>query len=123
MFTKMVSAQYTWTRQMLGISGEGGKYERTCRKVLIRTLKWLDAQPAGFLDYQRATDLILRNNRRTVQKIRSAILEAALDTDLKRQDLDVILENALYIKRNGWAYYERMKQRPYVKDKKYSNMI
>lgn len=125
MHTKIMSNTYTWTRQMEGISKAGGEYEQTCRNVLTKAVRWLDAQPNTFLDHTKPKERLCIENPEEVGQLRLFILTALSTTnvELKLEHLEKIVNDVFYIKRNGWKYYERMKQRHNVKNIPYTDRV
>lgn len=101
-----------YTSDMCEISGFGGGYEETCRKMVLAGLDWLEAHPNAdpkFRSYENVTGLCMEDNDDA--KALSDVVIAASDNEATGAMHHACINHILFIKAKGWkAYVEAMKE-------------
>lgn len=94
---------------MREISGFGGGYEKACRDMVIKGIKFLDKNSANpiFSTYENIFGIIKEDNE-DAKKLTNAMLAAS--SDCTGAMMQVCVNHVLYINKNGWdKYVEEMK--------------
>jgi hypothetical protein len=99
---------YEFTPEMGEISGFGGGYEETCRKMLKAGMEWLDANPKAepqFHGYKGIYGIIEEDNADA--KALSDAVVAGSGGDCTGAMHQAVIGACLYIRKNGWDSYVR----------------
>lgn len=106
----MSTSKYQFTPAMQEISGFGGGYEETCRRMLAAALTWLDEHPEAdpkFAGYKDVYGVISDENDDA-----KALSKAAVDAsggDCTGAMHQAIISSAMWIREHGWdKYVEQM---------------
>lgn len=104
--------RYRWRPGMREISGFGGGYEATCRRMLRAGLQWLDAHPGAapqFRGFVGVVGVCIDDND-DAKALTAALVAAGPDcTSAMHQ---AVVQACLYVRANGWdAYVARMSDR------------
>lgn len=105
--------KYEFTPQMDEISGFGGGYEDTCRKMLSAGLEWLDQNPSAspeFHGYKGVYGIIQEDNADA--KALSDAVVAASGGDCTGAMHQAVISHCLFIKSHSWdEYVAKMSER------------
>jgi hypothetical protein len=91
---------------MAEISGFGGSYEATCRKMLKSGLKWLDVHPEAdpvFHGYKGIYGICVEDNE-DAKALSKAIIDAS-NNDATGAMHQAVISSILWIKKNSWKEY------------------
>lgn len=98
--------KYEFTPEMGEISGFGGGYEDTCRKMLSAGLEWLDEHPESkpeFHGFKGVYGLILEDNE-DAKALTKAVVDAS-DGDYTGAMHQAVISSIFWIRKNGWSAY------------------
>jgi hypothetical protein len=96
---------YEFEEGMREISGFGGKYEETCRKMVKAGLEWFDEYPEAnpqFKGYKGIYGVISEDNEDARQLSKAVI--ASVD-DCTGVMFQAAISHILYARKVGWAAY------------------
>ena len=88
------------------ISGFGGGYEETCRKMLLAGLTWLDAHPEAdpkFKGFKNVYGIILEDNE-DAEALSKAVVDGS-GGDCTGAMHQAVISTCLYIKKAGLQKY------------------
>ena len=102
--------KYKYIDKMGEISGFGGGYETTCRKMVVAGMKWIDknseAKPE-FSEYKHIYGIIEANNKEA--KELTNVMSKASDNNCSGAQMQACVNHVLYIVKSGWEkYVEKM---------------
>ena len=106
-------AGFEWTEDMREISGFGGGYERTCRKMVSTGCKWLADHPAADPKFRGLKNVygILVDDNDDARALSKAVTDAA-EGDCTGAMHQAAISHALFAHKNGWAAYQvKMRER------------
>jgi hypothetical protein len=95
--------KYAFTNNMKEISGFGGGYEETCRKMLIAAVEWLDDHPDAdpqFYGYKNIYGVIHEDND-DAKALSKAVVDASGAEEVLKIDGLALLERQLRAEWNG----------------------
>ena len=95
-----------YTQKMSEISGFGGRYEETCRKMVLAGLDWLDKHPLAepkFHGYKNIYGIIEEDN--PIAKQLSKALVDASEGDCTGAMHQATVSHVLWIKEHSWEEY------------------
>lgn len=101
--------EYEFTDEMGEISGFGGRYEDTCRVMVVAGLKWLDENPEAdpkFTAYKNIYGVISEDNK-DVKTLTKVMVEAS-GNDCTGAMHQATVGTVLWIKHRSWAEYIEM---------------
>lgn len=104
---------YKYTEDMGEISGFGGGYEASCRKMVLAGIAWLEEHPDAdpkFHGFKNVTGICMEDNA-DATALSKAITDACIEgaTGAMHQ---AAVSHALFIRANGWdAYATKMRER------------
>lgn len=99
--------EYEYVKGMRQISGMGGAYEKTCRKMVIGGLKWFDEHPNAdphFHGYKQIYGLCLEDNQ-DAKDLSEAVEKAAGEYGCTGAMHQATIGHILHIKQIGWEKY------------------
>jgi hypothetical protein len=108
-----VASNYEWQEGMGEISGFGGGYEETCRKMLFAGLKWLDDHPDAdpkFHGYKGVYG-ILGDDNEDAKALSEAVI-AGSGYDCTGAMHQAVVGHCLFIRENGWDKYVKSMSGP-----------
>lgn len=97
---------YEFTEQMGEISGFGGGYEGTCRKMLRVGLEWFDQNPDAkpeYIGYKNIYGIISEDNDDA--KALTKVIVDASGGDCTGAMHQAVIGSILWIHKNGWEKY------------------
>ena len=97
---------YQFPKDMIEISGFGGGYEATCRKMVVAGLKWLDEHPNAnpkFHSYKHLYGIIDEDNE-GAKELSKAVVGAS-DGDCTGAMHQATITHVMWIRKNGWGAY------------------
>ena len=96
---------YEWCDSMGEISGVGGGYEQTCRKMVQGGMAWLDAHPDAEPVFMQNTNIygVVREDNDDAKALSEAITGA--DEDCTGATHHAAVKHCLAIKEYGWEGY------------------
>jgi len=103
--------QYEWTDEMAEISGFGGEYELSCRKMITTGLEWLEDNDGPIAEFSTGHNVTARIDEGTeaTGELR-AHMASAVDVDPSPSMLHLCVKQALYAQEIGWdAYVTRLR--------------
>jgi len=107
-----IVSEKKFTKEMGEISGFGGSYEATCRKMLLNAVKYFEEHPDCnpiFKGFEGVYGLMMADNE-DAKALNEAIMEGIDDATGMMHEAVVI--SALYIKKHGWdKYVDEMSRR------------
>ena len=104
--------KYEFTKDMEEISGFGGGYEKTCRKMLTAGLKWFDENPKAkpkFHGYKQIYGIIGEDNE-DARALSKAVIKGS-DGEATGAMHQAVIIKILWIRKNGWnAFVKEMSE-------------
>ena len=97
---------YQFTDDMAEISGFGGGYEDTCRRMVVAGLEWLGAHPDAdpqFHGYKNVYGLCMEDNEDA--KALTKAMTAPPNNDCTGAMHQATVSHALWIHRHSWQEY------------------
>lgn len=115
-----MSAEFDWTG-LKEISGFGGEYEETCRKMVKAGVEWLRAHPGADLRATHTPGVFpdLWGGTPDFKAFQDAMVEGGGDGDCTGAQVCVATHHAMLIHRKGWDEYAEMGR----KDGANANMV
>ena len=108
-----------YTEEMGEISGFGGGYEKTCRKMVLAGVEWLEKNPTAnpqFHGFNGIYGVIIGDNQ-DAKNLTAAVLKGGGD-DITGAMHQAAISHIFAVKRHGWPEYCRqMKARKVGCDK------
>lgn len=101
-----MSAKYVYTDDMGEISGFGGGYEDTCRKMVIAGVEWFDAHPEAkpqFHTYKNIYGVCSEDND-DAKQLTKAVIDVT-NGDCTGAMHQAAIARILWIRTNGWEKY------------------
>ena len=95
-----------WTEDMGEISGFGGGYEATCRKMVLAGMQWIDEHPQAdpqFYGYEGVYGILEEDNAEA--KTLSRVVVEASGNDCTGAMHQACIGHVLAYKRLGWEEY------------------
>jgi hypothetical protein len=95
---------------MKEISGFGGDYEDTCRKMLIAGIEWLDAHPDKAPIFKQNPDIfgLVKEDNAAAESLSAAIVDAA-EGDATGAMHHAVIQHVMTVNQIGWdAYVQSM---------------
>lgn len=102
----MIMNKYQYTEDMAELSGFGGGYEDTCRKMVVAGLEHLDANPTAdpqFHGYEGIYGVISDDNE-AGKNLSKAIMDAS-GGDCTGAMHQAAISHIMWIRKNGWEKY------------------
>ncbi len=97
---------YEWTPEMGEISGFGGGYEETCRRMVRQGLEWWDAHPDANPQYKGFKNVfgLVTDENKDATDLDNAMMTGIDDaTGAMHQ---ACLSAIFFIRKNGWEKYQ-----------------
>ena len=107
----MSEKEFIYPENAKEISGFGGGYEKTCRRMVINGAKWLEENPKAdpiFKHYENITGVAIGDNK-DAKSLSNAIVGSEDVTGLMHE---AAVNHVLYIKENGWDKYIQEMTKP-----------
>lgn len=114
-----MNSKYEYTDDMAEISGFGGDYEKSCRKMVIAGLCWFDDNPhANAIVKENAAIFgIVSEENEDAKNLSRAIAQSV--TDCSGAMHHAAISHTLWIKKHSWdEYCETMREAKKKKDAK-----
>ncbi|HET6717110.1 MAG TPA: hypothetical protein VFG90_08255 [Nitrososphaeraceae archaeon] len=110
------NSKYIWTPEMREISGMGGSYEDSCKRMIIAGLEFWDTQTESFNPrYKGFKDVygICMDDNEDAKKLSDVLITTVSGCSGAMHQ--AAISHIFFIKRNGW---EKYKQEMMSKEKK-----
>lgn len=112
-------SKYSFDNIKREISGFGGGYEETCRKMVVAGMEFFDENPTAkvtFKQYKNITGMTTDEND-DCKKLQAVMLKASGD-DCTGAMMQACLNHVMYAHVNGWEKYtEEMNKKEKSKEK------
>lgn len=102
-------SKYDFTPEMGEISGLGGGYEETCRRMLRAGLKWLDDHPKADPKFEHCPQIygVFSELGKDAEALTAAVTDKSVTgehgcTGAMHQ---AVMQSVLWIRANGWEKY------------------
>ena len=103
---------YSYPKGCREISGFGGGYEKTCRKMVVAGMEWFDENPKAnpkFHSYKNVYGIISEDNSEA-KSLTDTMLEAS-GNDCTGAMMQASVNHCLSAAKSGWAkYIQKMKK-------------
>ena len=106
--------QYQFNDNMDEISGFGGEYEATCRKMLTAALEWLDVHPDANPQFSGFKGIygVIKDDNGDGEALSNAAIAGAGEFGPTGAMHQAVISAALWIKTNGWNAYVKAMTHP-----------
>lgn len=116
METEAPTKKYVFTDDMAEISGFGGSYEKACRDMIVAGLEWFDEHPTAEPKFHGFKDVygIMAEDNEDAKALSEAV--TAVSDDVTGAMHQASIQHIMYIRKNGWEKYSRIKREQKVKE-------
>ncbi len=99
-------SKYQYTPEMDEISGFGGGYEETCRKMVIAGVEWAEAKGDADPKYKEFENIygITTGENEDAKAMQKAMFDAS-GNDCTGAMMQASMSHAMFILKNGWDKY------------------
>lgn len=102
---------HEFTKKMKEISGFGGGYEESCRKMILAGVEWLESNPESSPKFSTLKDVfgIVCDENDDAKELENVIVSSV--PDCTGAMVQAVIGHLMFIKDNGWdRYVEEMEK-------------